>query len=149
MAVNRRHFIAASAIGAATTVTTAPAQAATTNAAFGIDASDLGIKPNAPDEQTMLLQRAIDRAARDVIDAAGYGPCFLHRLGHGLGIEAHEEPYIVNGNALKLAPGMVFSNEPGIYIEGRWGVRTENIMLVTEEGGRSFNEATRALTVMR
>lgn len=93
--------------------------------------------------------QAIDRAARDVIDAAGYGPCFLHRLGHGLGIEAHEEPYIVNGNALKLAPGMVFSNEPGIYIEGRWGVRTENIMLVTEEGGRSFNEATRALTVMR
>ncbi|MBX3539835.1 MAG: aminopeptidase P family protein [Chelatococcus sp.] len=93
--------------------------------------------------------QAIDRAARQVIEAAGHGPQFLHRLGHGLGIEAHEEPYIIDGNALKLAPGMVFSNEPGIYIEGRWGVRIENIMLVTNEGGRSFNDATRALTVMR
>ena len=110
------------------------------NAAY--EAASRAIRPG-------VEAQAIDRAARDVIEAAGYGPCFLHRLGHGLGIEAHEEPYIVNGNALPLAPGMVFSNEPGIYVEGRWGVRIENIMLVTEGGVRSFNDATRALTVMR
>lgn len=96
-----------------------------------------------------VAAEAVDRAAREVIEAAGYGPQFMHRLGHGLGIEAHEEPYIIKGNELALAPGMVFSNEPGIYVEGRWGVRIENIMIVTEDGGRSLNAATRDLVVMQ
>jgi Xaa-Pro aminopeptidase len=90
----------------------------------------------------------IDAAARKVIADAGYGEFFIHRVGHGLGIDAHEEPYMVAGNEMRLAPGMVFSNEPGIYIPGRFGVRIENIMVVTEDAGRSLNRLGRELVVM-
>jgi len=111
----------------------------TVNAAYEAGLGAVG--PGVPAE-------AVDHAARRVIEDAGFGPQFLHRLGHGLGIDAHEEPYIVKGNAYRLRPGMVFSNEPGIYVAGRWGVRIENIIVVTEEGGRSLNSVTRQLVVM-
>jgi Xaa-Pro dipeptidase len=82
---------------------------------------------------------SVDAAARRVVDDAGYGPGykhFAHRLGHGIGMEGHEYPYLVKGNTLKLEPGMTFSNEPGIYIYGEFGVRTEDCMVVTENGAR-------------
>lgn len=96
-----------------------------------------------------VAAEAVDRAARDVIERAGYGPQFMHRLGHGLGIDAHEEPYIVSGNRAPLEAGMIFSNEPGIYVPGRWGVRIENILLVTERGGHSLSRASRELVSMQ
>lgn len=81
----------------------------------------------------------IDRAARKVIEDAGFGPdyaYFSHRLGHGIGMDGHEYPYLVRGNKLKLEPGMTFSNEPGIYIYGEFGVRVEDCFVVTEDGAR-------------
>ncbi len=82
---------------------------------------------------------SVDAAARRVIEDAGYGPgykYFVHRLGHGIGMEGHEYPYLVQGNALVLQPGMTFSNEPGIYIYGEFGVRIEDCMVVTGDGAR-------------
>ncbi len=82
---------------------------------------------------------SVDAAARKVVEDAGFGPgykYFAHRLGHGIGMEGHEYPYLVKGNTLKLEPGMTFSNEPGIYIYGEFGVRTEDCMVVTENGAR-------------
>lgn len=90
----------------------------------------------------------IDRAARGVLTAAGFGEAFFHRTGHGLGLSVHEEPYLVEGNTLPLAAGMVFSDEPGVYFPDRFGIRIEDTVLCTETGGRRLNEATRALTVM-
>jgi D-alanyl-D-alanine dipeptidase len=87
----------------------------------------------------------VDRAARAVIEEAGYGERFIHRTGHGIGAEVHEPPYIVAGNRLTLEPGMTFSVEPGIYLPGRFGVRVEDIVAVTEDGVRRLNEATRDL----
>jgi len=81
----------------------------------------------------------VDIAARKVIEDAGFGPGykhFAHRLGHGIGLEGHEYPYLVKGNKLKLEPGMTFSNEPGIYIYGEFGIRHEDCMVVTEDGAR-------------
>jgi Xaa-Pro dipeptidase len=81
----------------------------------------------------------VDAAARKVIEDAGYGPgyrYFAHRLGHGIGLDVHEYPYLVKGNTLKLEPGMTFSNEPGIYIAGEFGIRHEDSMVVTEDGAR-------------
>ena len=83
----------------------------------------------------------VDRAARSVIERAGYGAgytVFSHRLGHGIGLEGHEEPYLDGGNALALEPGMTFSDEPGIYLAGKFGVRLEDIVVVTESGGDHF-----------
>jgi Xaa-Pro dipeptidase len=82
---------------------------------------------------------SVDRAARKVVEDAGFGPgykYFAHRLGHGIGMEGHEYPYLVRGNTLKLEPGMTFSNEPGIYLYGEFGVRVEDCMVVTETGAR-------------
>ena len=88
---------------------------------------------------------AVDRAARDVISAAGYADFFLHRTGHGLGMEGHEEPYIRADNAQPLEVGMTFTIEPGIYLSGRGGVRIEDDVLVTENGIDSFTELNRGL----
>lgn len=82
----------------------------------------------------------VDGAARKVIEDAGYGEYFVHRTGHGLGREVHEEPYILPGSAEELKVGDVFSIEPGIYIPGEIGVRIENIVMLTESGHHSFNE---------
>ncbi|HYH11213.1 MAG TPA: Xaa-Pro peptidase family protein [Thermomicrobiales bacterium] len=90
----------------------------------------------------------LDRAARRIITEAGYGDAFIHRVGHGLGLEVHEEPYLVEGNDLPLAEGFVFSDEPGIYLEGRFGVRIEDAVVCTADGGRRLNESTRELVVM-
>lgn len=99
------------------------------------------VKPGVPLE-------SLDQAARSLITKAGYGKAFLHRVGHGLGMEVHEEPYLVEGNALPLEVGMVFSDEPGIYLEGKFGVRIEDSVICTSDGGKRLNEATRDLIVM-
>jgi Xaa-Pro dipeptidase len=87
----------------------------------------------------------VDRAARRVIDAAGYGQYFIHRTGHGIGMEAHEDPYMVEGNALPIEPGHAFSVEPGIYVSGEWGMRLEDIVVATDHGPQSMNHANHAL----
>jgi len=76
----------------------------------------------------------MDRAARKVITDAGYGAFFTHRLGHGLGMDGHEPPYLVEGSATRLEPGMVFTIEPGIYQLGKFGVRIEDDCIMTENG---------------
>ena len=90
----------------------------------------------------------LDRAARDVMAAAGRGPEFLHRTGHGIGLEVHEDPYLVRGNGTPLEAGMAFSIEPGIYLEGRFGARIEDIVVCAEHGADVLNEAPRALLVV-
>ena len=87
----------------------------------------------------------IDRAAREVITEAGYGEAFIHRTGHGIGLTTHEPPYIVEGEKHDLEPGMCFSIEPGIYLAGRFGVRIEDIVTVTDSGGRRLNDTTREI----
>jgi D-alanyl-D-alanine dipeptidase len=96
-----------------------------------------------------VAAQAVDRAARRLIDDAGYGEFFVHRTGHGLGLDVHEEPYIVEGNQLPLQAGMVHSVEPGIYLPGRFGVRIEDIVVVTEQAARRLNNASREMTISR
>jgi len=91
---------------------------------------------------------SVDAAARDVIADAGFGEKFIHRTGHGIGLDVHEEPYIVRGNTLPLEPGMAFSVEPGIYQAGRWGARIEDIVVVTEDGVEPLNLRPHELTVL-
>ena len=90
----------------------------------------------------------VDRAARKVIEEAGYGDFFIHRTGHGLGMEGHEEPYIRGDNAQPLQPGMTFTIEPGIYLPDRGGVRIEDDVLVTQNGAESLSDLPRALTAI-
>jgi Xaa-Pro aminopeptidase len=90
----------------------------------------------------------IDRVARRVITEAGYGDRFIHRTGHGIGVTTHEPPYLVAGEELPLVPGMCFSIEPGIYLPGRFGVRIEDIVTVTPDGGRRFNNTSRELRMV-
>ncbi len=90
----------------------------------------------------------IDAVARGVITEAGYGEAFIHRTGHGIGIEEHEDPYIVSGNATALRPGHAFSVEPGIYLTGRMGARIEDIVVVTEAGPEALNRAPHELVVV-
>lgn len=90
----------------------------------------------------------IDGVARGIIDAAGFGPNFFHRTGHGIGLEGHEDPYLVAGNGDPLEPGMAFSVEPGIYLEGRYGARIEDIVVCGDAGPLVLNEAPRDLLVV-
>ncbi len=92
--------------------------------------------------------RDLDRVAREIITAAGYGPMFTHRLGHGIGLETHEEPYLVESNADRLQVGDVFSIEPGIYVGGRWGARIEDIAICTDSGGERLNQSSRELRIV-
>ena len=104
------------------------------------DAACAAVRPGVPAE-------AIDAAAREPITAAGYGQYFVHRTGHGIGLETHEDPYIVAGNAEPLEPGYAFSVEPGIY-PGPHGARIEDIVICTEDGCQRLNNITRDLVVV-
>ena len=99
------------------------------------------VRPGVPCEE-------VDRAARAVIEEAGYGDRFIHRTGHGIGIELHEPPYIVAGNTTPLEAGMTFSDEPGVYLPNRFGVRIEDQIEVNDEGARRLNEASRELRIV-
>ena len=93
---------------------------------------------------------SVDAASRRVIDEAGYGERFIHRTGHGIGLDGHEHPYLVRGNDEKLEPGMAFSIEPGIYIPGRFGVRIEDIAILGDDGrAEPLNRADHALAIVR
>lgn len=90
----------------------------------------------------------VDRTARRVITDAGYGEEFIHRTGHGIGMTTHEPPYMVEGEEHPIVPGMCFSIEPGIYLAGQFGVRIEDIVTVTDEGGRRLNNTDRHLVIV-
>jgi Xaa-Pro aminopeptidase len=105
------------------------------------DAAVAAVRPGAEAQQ-------VDSAARSLIAEAGYGPLFVHRTGHGIGVETHENPYIVAGSTRVLEPGMVFSVEPGIYDPGHQGARIEDIVAVTEDGVRRLNARPRDLVLL-
>lgn len=91
---------------------------------------------------------AVDKVARDRLAQAGLAEYFIHRLGHGIGVEEHEDPYLVSGNGHLLEPGNAFSIEPGFYIPGRWGARLEDIVVATAEGPLALNHANHDLVVV-
>jgi Xaa-Pro aminopeptidase len=95
-----------------------------------------------------VTAEAIDAAARDVIAQAGFADRFIHRTGHGIGMETHEEPYLVAGNEEPLQSGNAFSVEPGIYIEGQWGARIEDIVVCTDSHGERLNTSSRELRIV-
>jgi Xaa-Pro aminopeptidase len=105
--------------------------------AEGVDAATVGT----PAED-------VDGVVRRIITEAGYGPHFVHRTGHGIGLEVHEDPYLVGGNCDALAPGNTFSVEPGIYIEGRWGARIEDIVAASDAGPDPLNRSDHALAIV-
>ncbi len=90
----------------------------------------------------------VDRTARRIIRDAGFGDYFIHRTGHGIGMEEHEDPYIVEGNGAPLAAGHAYSVEPGIYVPGRWGMRLEDIVVATDSGPQPLNRANHDLVVL-
>jgi Xaa-Pro aminopeptidase len=90
----------------------------------------------------------VDLAARDYIESQGYGPCFTHRTGHGIGLAVHEEPYIGKEDDQRLEEGMAFSIEPGIYLPGKFGVRIEDIVVITPSGAISLNKFTKEIVVV-
>lgn len=104
-------------------------------------AARAAVRPNVAGE-------AIDAAARRPIEAEGYGDAFFHRTGHGIGLEGHEDPYIIAGNTEPLRPGMAFSVEPGIYLPGTYGARIEDIVVCGSDGPIELNEAPRTLFVV-
>jgi Xaa-Pro dipeptidase len=109
-----------------------------------LEANEAGRNTAAPGVPAGL----VDKAAREVIEKAGYGPYFIHRTGHGLGMEEHEEPYIRSDNPQLLSPGMTFTIEPGIYLPERGGVRIEDDVVITESGSESLSNLPRELMVV-
>jgi Xaa-Pro aminopeptidase len=107
-------------------------------------AQQAGFEASAPGQTA----GSVDRAARIVIQRAGFGENFIHRTGHGLGLDTHEEPYLVEGNELRLSASMTFSVEPGVYIPDRFGIRVEDTVAVYEDGPQRFNHATRELQIV-
>ena len=105
------------------------------------EAQDIGVRT----VRSGIIASEVDKAVRKHITDCGYGEYFTHRTGHGLGLEVHEEPYISGISDTILEVGMVFSIEPGIYIEGEFGVRIEDIVVVTEEGCERMNNSSREL----
>jgi Xaa-Pro aminopeptidase len=105
-------------------------------------AATAAVRPGVPAE-------AIDRTARDIIDGEGYAENFFHRTGHGIGLEGHEDPYLVAGNGERLIDGMAFSIEPGIYLPGRYGARIEDIVVCGPDGPIVLNNEPRELHVVR
>ena len=103
----------------------------------GMDA----VKPGAP-------LSAVDRAARAIIEAAGFGKQFTHRVGHGIGITGHEPPSVTHLNEMPIQIGMAFSVEPGIYLEGEFGVRLEEIVVVTAKGAERLSRLPREVRVL-
>jgi Xaa-Pro dipeptidase len=99
------------------------------------------VRPGVPAEE-------IDAAAREHITRAGFGEHFLHRTGHGIGLDIHEPPFIVCGNSAPLEAGMTFTIEPGIYLEGRFGARVEDLVLVTEDGGERLTRSSHGIRVL-
>lgn len=95
-----------------------------------------------------VMAASVDAIARDIISGAGYGDRFIHRTGHGIGMDTHEHPYIVEDNDEILEPGMAFSIEPGIYTPGEWGMRIEDIVAVTDDGVERINRSDRTLRVV-
>jgi Xaa-Pro aminopeptidase len=91
----------------------------------------------------------VDRAARRVIESAGYADRFIHRTGHGIGMEAHEDPYMVEGNGQPIEAGHAFSVEPGIYVPGKWGMRLEDIVVATDDGPMALNRVDHALVTLQ
>lgn len=91
---------------------------------------------------------AVDAAAREIIATAGWGPQFTHRTGHGIGLDGHEDPYIVSGNRTALVAGMAFSVEPGIYLNGRFGMRIEDVVVCTVDRGDVLNKCDKTLRVL-
>ena len=108
------------------------------------DAQDRAVRAVRPG----VTAEQVDAAAREPITAAGLGERFVHRTGHGIGLEVHEEPYIVAGSGLALEPGMAFSVEPGVYFDGEWGARIEDIVVVTEDGYERLNNRPHDLVVL-
>ena len=108
------------------------------------DAQDRAVRAVRPG----VTAEQVDAAAREPITDAGLGERFVHRTGHGIGLEVHEEPYIVAGSALALEPGMAFSVEPGVYFDGEWGARIEDIVVVTEDGHERLNNRPHDLVVL-
>ena len=98
-----------------------------------------------PDAPLRANVRLLGEILGRVISEQGYGEYFIHRTGHGLGLSEHEAPYLVDGNLQPLELGMVVSDEPGIYIPGRWGVRIEDTVTVTSDGAERFNHVSREL----
>ena len=90
----------------------------------------------------------IDKAARETIEKAGFGKHFIHRTGHGLGLEVHEPPSVWGGNPLLMQPGMVFTIEPGIYLPGKFGVRIEDTIAVTDQGADRLTSSDRGLIII-
>lgn len=95
-----------------------------------------------------VTTESLDAVAREIIADAGYGARFIHRLGHGIGLDVHERPYLVEGDMTVLKPGMAFSIEPGIYTPGEWGMRIEDIVTVTETGVESLNTSNRDFRIV-
>ena len=95
-----------------------------------------------------VTAESIDRITRSLLTQAGFGRHFIHRTGHGIGLDGHEDPYIVDGNREQLLPGMAFSIEPGIYVPGRFGMRIEDIVVVTNGGAEELNNSSRELLIV-